>query len=69
MPTTAIQLRALTIGRDFGTSLEVLQGLSPDDWVVINPPDSIENNQEVRVQTPPAPAGPATQAGKTGSRP
>ena len=47
-----IQLRALTIGRDFGTSLEVLQGLSPDDWVVINPPDSIENNQEVRVQTP-----------------
>jgi RND family efflux transporter MFP subunit len=64
-----VQLRPLTIGRDFGTSLEVLQGLSPNDWIVINPPDSLETNQEVRVQTPPAPAGPAVQAGKTGGRP
>jgi RND family efflux transporter MFP subunit len=45
-----VHLRALTIGRDFGTSLEVLQGLSPGDWIVINPPDSLDENQEVRVQ-------------------
>jgi len=43
-------LRALTIGRDYGTTLEVLQGLSKDDWIVLNPPDSIEEGQEVRVE-------------------
>jgi multidrug efflux system membrane fusion protein len=42
-------LRALTIGRDYGTSLEVLQGLSKDDWIVLNPPDSIEDGQAVHV--------------------
>jgi hypothetical protein len=53
-------LRRITIGRDFGTSLEVLQGLSATDWIVINPPDSLDDNQDVRVQ--PAP-------GRGGSRP
>ena len=33
-------LQPLTIGRDYGTSLEVLQGLKPTDWIVINPADS-----------------------------
>jgi hypothetical protein len=49
-----IHLRAVVVGRDFGTALEVLQGLSKDDWIVVNPPDSIEEGQEVRV----APAEP-----------
>jgi RND family efflux transporter MFP subunit len=44
------RLQALTIGRDFGTSLEVLQGLTPSDWIVINPPDSLEDNQQVHVK-------------------
>ena len=44
-----VHLRALTIGRDYGTSLEVVQGLSKDDWIVLNPPDSIEEGQEVHV--------------------
>ncbi len=43
-------LRALTIGRDFGTTLEVLQGLQPDDWIVVNPPDSINDDESVRVK-------------------
>src|ERR1700739_2676363 len=29
-------LQQLMIGRDYGTSLEVLQGLKPDDWIVFN---------------------------------
>jgi RND family efflux transporter MFP subunit len=49
-----VHLRAVVVGRDFGTALEVLQGLSKDDWIVVNPPDSIEEGQEVRV----APAEP-----------
>jgi hypothetical protein len=28
----------------------VLQGLSKDDWIVLNPPDSIEEGQEVHVE-------------------
>ncbi|HUI74859.1 MAG TPA: efflux RND transporter periplasmic adaptor subunit [Candidatus Acidoferrum sp.] len=52
-------LQALTIGRDYGTSLEVLQGLKPDDWIVLNPPDSIYENQQVNVMQPP-PASPSS---------
>ena len=45
-----VHLRTLTIGRDYGTSLEVLQGLSKDDWIVLNPADSLEEGREVRVK-------------------
>ena len=63
-------LRPLTIGRDYGTTLEVLQGLNSADWIVLNPADSLEDGQEVRVKeitlssaTPPAgPAAPARQS-------
>ena len=43
-------LKSLTIGRDFGTTLEVLQGLDARDWIVLNPADSLEEGQEVRVK-------------------
>jgi RND family efflux transporter MFP subunit len=43
-------LKPLTIGRDYGTTLEVLQGLDASDWIVLNPADSLEEGQEVRVK-------------------
>ena len=43
-------LRQLTIGRDYGTSLEVLQGLEPTDWIVLNPADSLDEGQQVGVK-------------------
>lgn len=43
-------LRQLTIGRDYGTTLEVLQGLEPSDWIVLNPADSLDEGQDVRVK-------------------
>jgi len=43
-------LKPLTIGRDYGTSLEVLQGLDASDWIVLNPADSLDEGQEVRVK-------------------
>jgi RND family efflux transporter MFP subunit len=49
-PDHKTRLQALTIGRDFGTSLEVLEGLSPSDWIVLNPPDSLEDNEQVNVK-------------------
>jgi membrane fusion protein, multidrug efflux system len=44
-----VQLRRITIGRDYGTSLEVLDGVGVDDRVVINPADSLESGQAVNV--------------------
>jgi RND family efflux transporter MFP subunit len=52
-------LRALTVGRDYGVALEVLDGLTAGDWIVLNPPDSLEDGQQVR----PAPVAAPEQAG------
>jgi RND family efflux transporter MFP subunit len=45
-----LHLKALTVGRDYGTALEVLQGLDAKDWMVLNPADSLEDGQEVHVK-------------------
>jgi RND family efflux transporter MFP subunit len=45
-----MHLRPLTIGRDYGTTLEVLQGLNANDWIVLNPADSLDEGQEVHVK-------------------
>jgi RND family efflux transporter MFP subunit len=47
-----VQLRPLNIGRDYGQTLEVLGGLEASDQIVINPPDSLEDGQPVRVEQP-----------------
>jgi RND family efflux transporter MFP subunit len=61
-----IRLQPLTIGRDYGNALEVLQGLSASDWIVLNPADSLEEGQQVNVkevpQKPATPAAPASGA-------
>jgi len=46
-------LRPINIGRDYGTTLEILGGVSPTDQVVINPADSLEDGQQVNVAQPP----------------
>lgn len=57
------RLEAITVGRDYGTSLEVLTGLRPDDWIVVNPPDSLADNQQVNVKELPQTAAPGPQQG------
>lgn len=56
-------LQQLAIGRDYGTALEVLQGLSPNDWIVLNPPDSLDEGMLVNVKVAAQNAGPAAPAG------
>jgi RND family efflux transporter MFP subunit len=51
-----VHLQTITQGRDFGTEIEVLSGVSPEDVLVANPPDSISDGAQVRV-APPQPAG------------
>lgn len=43
-----VQLRHIAIGRDYGTTLEVVGGVDVNDRIIINPPDSVENGQTVR---------------------
>jgi RND family efflux transporter MFP subunit len=59
-------LQPLMVGRDYGTTLEVLQGLKPTDWIVINPADSLDEGVQVNVKQiaqPPAPAPASTGTG------
>jgi RND family efflux transporter MFP subunit len=47
-----VQLRPIVIGRDFGTTIEIVGGLEPSDKIIINPSDSLENGQQVKVAAP-----------------
>jgi RND family efflux transporter MFP subunit len=47
-----VRLKHITQGRDFGSSIEVLQGIDAADDIVINPPDSITDGALVRVVSP-----------------
>jgi hypothetical protein len=49
-----VHLLAISIGRDYGTTLEILAGVSIEDRVIINPSDSLEEGQVVNV-APPSP--------------
>jgi RND family efflux transporter MFP subunit len=51
-PDNKIQLRAISIGKDYGTTLEILAGISPQDQIVINPSDSLEEGQVVNLAHP-----------------
>lgn len=51
-----IQLRNVKLGRDLGRELEVREGLSPRDEIVLNPSDSIADGERVTATPAPAPA-------------
>ena len=44
-----VALTAVTPGHDFGDRIEIVAGLTPDDQVIINPPDSIVSGQAVQI--------------------
>ena len=67
-PDHKTHLQQLAIGRDYGTSLEVLQGLHPNDWIVLNPPDSLDEGMQVNVKEPP-PQRPGAGAPANGTAP
>ncbi|HVN82008.1 MAG TPA: efflux RND transporter periplasmic adaptor subunit [Terriglobia bacterium] len=54
-----VHLQSIKLGRDFGNSLEVLAGLTPEDSVIANPSDAITEGVLVDVQ-PSAEAQPTT---------
>jgi membrane fusion protein, multidrug efflux system len=50
-----VHLRPISIGRDYGTSLEVLQGVQETDRIIINPSDSLQEGQKVNIASNSAP--------------
>jgi RND family efflux transporter MFP subunit len=51
------QLVPVTIGRDYGTTVEILTGIQPTDQVIVAPSDSLTSGTRVRIAHPPAAAG------------
>jgi multidrug efflux pump subunit AcrA (membrane-fusion protein) len=53
------ELVPVKIGRDYGKSVEVMEGLQPGDAVILDPADSLVSGTAVRVRTsgPPKPGG------------
>ena len=47
-------LTNIALGRDMGTEVEVVSGLTADDSVIVSPPDSLISGETVRVVTQPA---------------
>jgi multidrug efflux system membrane fusion protein len=50
-PDNKVHLKAITIGRDFGTKIEILSGLEPSDQMVVNPADSLQEGQPVNIRS------------------
>ncbi|MFO1497185.1 MAG: efflux RND transporter periplasmic adaptor subunit [Verrucomicrobiota bacterium] len=47
-----VELRNVTVGRDFGPNVEVLGGVETSDQVIINPADSLVTGTRVRLVNP-----------------
>ena len=43
------ELVPITIGRDYGSTVEVIEGLKPTDQVIVNPSDSLTTGTPVRI--------------------
>jgi RND family efflux transporter MFP subunit len=50
-------LKQVTLGHDFGSEVEVVAGLSGNESIIVNPPDSIVAGEEVRIAQPAAGSG------------
>src|ERR1700728_1490172 len=61
-PDSKVQLRPINIGRDYGTTLEILGGVLPTDQIVVNPADSLEDGQPVNLAQPQPQPGQAPPA-------
>ena len=51
-PDGKVELRKITIDCDFGDKLEVSEGLSTSDQVILNPSDSLTDGMSVRISEP-----------------
>jgi RND family efflux transporter MFP subunit len=65
----AARLRDVKVGRDFGTSLEIISGLKLADTIIVNPPDSLSDGARVSLQPASDAAAPPALAPNTAGKP
>jgi len=61
-----VALRKVSVGRNFGADVELLDGITDTDRMVLNPPDWLADGQTVQV-APPASAASAASAASPGA--
>jgi len=49
-----VSLKAVAVGRDFGSDIEIVSGINANDDVILSPPDSLTAGTTVRVVKPPS---------------
>jgi RND family efflux transporter MFP subunit len=67
-PDNRIVLKKVRIARDLGTEVEIMNGLSKNERIVPNPPDSLGDGEEVRVVDA-APEKPNSTPERLGAQP
>jgi RND family efflux transporter MFP subunit len=63
-PDNTVELRDIKVGRDFGTTIQIVQGVTPSDKVIVNPSDSLTTGTVVHLATSPAPSASPAMARK-----
>ena len=63
-PDGKVEIRKIVINRDLGDKLQISQGLSESDQVILNPSDGLANGMAANVATP-KPSATPTAAGKS----
>jgi RND family efflux transporter MFP subunit len=58
-----VKLKSVVQGRDFGSTIEILSGIGPEDKVIVNPPDSLTDGVAVRIAPPAAASKDAASTG------
>jgi hypothetical protein len=56
-----VTLQPVVMGRDFGKEVEIVSGVTAEQKVILNPPDSLITGQLVKPEVP-QPAAPAKPA-------
>src|SRR5437016_4519471 len=62
-PDGTVELRDIKVGRDFGTTIEIVEGVTPSDKVILNPADSLVTGDVVHIAAAATPS-PATEVAK-----
>ena len=63
-PDNSVELRDIKAGRDFGTTIQIVKGITPSDKIILNPADSLVTGDVVRLVATPAPSLDPTVAKK-----
>jgi RND family efflux transporter MFP subunit len=56
-PDQRVRFQSVELGRDYGTTVEIVRGIEAGDQVVTSPPDGLNEDSVVRVAPAPAPRG------------